>query len=141
MPGEMLNNFQQPDKRQGLFKKKDEPNPFTEQMENTVNRLRVLEERYTNLQSEVRVTEENMIHRNKRLSTDIKTLTMDITEIRKEINEIKDKVLLIIKEFQAFAKKDEVQILKRYIEMWEPLNFATHNEVAEIVGEKLKEKG
>ena len=137
MVGEMLNN---PPQKGGLFKKKPETSQFTEQIENTINRLRVMEERYTNLQSELRVTEENMINRNKRLSTDIKTLTLDITELRKEVTEIKDKVLAIIKEFQVFAKKEEVQILKKYLEMWEPLNFATHNEVQEIIEEKLAKK-
>jgi len=27
--------------------------------------------------------------------------------------------------------------LKKYIEMWEPLNFVTHKEVEEIINEKI----
>lgn len=144
MVGESLNLFEKPaePKKQGggLFrheKPQAETNPLSEELEDTINRLRVLEGRYTNLQSELMVTEENMINRGKRLTKEIKTLTLDINELRKEINEIKDKVLMIIKELQAFAKREDVKILQKYIEMWDPMNFVTHNEVEEIIDEKL----
>lgn len=143
MVGESLNLFEKPveEKKQGGFFRHEKPqaetNPLSEELENTINRLRVLEGRYTNLQSELRVTEENMINRGKRLTKEIKTLTLDINEMRKEINEIKDKVLMIIKELQAFAKREDVKILQKYIEMWDPMNFVTHNEVEEIIDEKL----
>ena len=81
-----------------------------------------------------------MINRGKRLTKEIKTLTLDITEVRNEINDIKDKVLMIIKELQAFAKREDVKILQKYVEMWEPMNFVTHAEVEEIIDEKLAQK-
>ncbi len=138
-----LNPFQKdPKKHSGLFKHPDqkEPAPMPQELESTINRLRVLEERYTNIQTELRVTEENMIKRNKKLTTDVKTLTLDINELRKEIDEIKDRVLMAIKELQGMAKKEEVRVMQRYIEMWEPMNFVTRNEINEIIDEKLKKR-
>ncbi|MBW2989909.1 hypothetical protein KY358_06350 [Candidatus Woesearchaeota archaeon] len=133
---------QEKPKKKSFFgqKPKEEESPVSEELEGTINRLRVLEERYSNLQSEIRVTEENMISRGKRLTKDIKALISDITELRHEINEIKDKVLMIIKELDRYAKKDDFKVLQRYIEMWEPMNFVTHKEVSEIIDEKLAEK-
>lgn len=127
----------------GLFKHEKPQSglsPVSEELESTINRLRVLEERYTNLQTELRVTEENMINKNKKLVTEIKALTLDITELRKEINEIRDKILLIIKEMQGYARKEDIKVLQKYIEMWEPMNFVTHQEVEDIIKEKLAEK-
>ncbi|MBU0629106.1 MAG: hypothetical protein KKC75_08000 [Nanoarchaeota archaeon] len=142
-----LNPMQEPPeqkKHKGLFTK-EKPDAdiksVSPELESTINRLRVLEERYTNLQTEVRITEENMIKRNKKLSTDIKTLTSDITEIRNEVNEVKDKILMIIKELQMGAKRADVEVLRKYIDMWEPMNFVTHKEVEDLIDEKLKEKG
>ncbi|MBW2974383.1 hypothetical protein KY366_01575 [Candidatus Woesearchaeota archaeon] len=144
MVGESGNIFSMPPqpKKKGFFKQKDKvkESPVSEELEGTINRLRVLEERYTNLQSELRVTEENMINRNARLTKEIKALTLDINELRKETNEIKDKVLMIIKEFKTCAKKADVDVLQRYISMWEPMNFVTHNEIEEIIDEKLSKK-
>lgn len=117
---------------------KNEPMPISGELEGTISRLRVLEERYTNMQTELRVTEENMINRNKKVATETKALTSDITELRKEINEIKDNVLLIIKELQGCAKKEDFRVLQRYVELWEPMNFVTHKEVEDLVEEKIK---
>jgi len=60
----------------GLFKhdKPEETPHISDELEGTISRLRILEERYTNLQGELKVTEENMIHRNRRLKTELKTL-------------------------------------------------------------------
>ncbi len=145
MVNNSLNPFQQqePKKHSSLFKHEkppQEPAPISEELESTISRLRVLEERYTNIQTELRVTEENMINRNKKLTTETKTLTLDINELRKEINEIKDRVLTIIKELQSCAKKEEIKVLQKYIEMWEPMNFVTHKEVEDIINEKLAKK-
>lgn len=145
MVDKSLNPFQQqeePEKHGGFFKHEKPPQtaPISEELESTINRLRVLEERYTNIQTELRVTEENMINRNKRLTTELKTLTLDINELRKEINEIKDKVLMLIKELQSCAKKEDAKVLQKYIEMWEPMNFVTHKEVEDIINEKLAQK-
>lgn len=141
-----MNPFEKPEpkKHKTLFKHEKAPvkevSPVSEELESTINRLRVLEERYTNVQTELRVTEENMIKRNRKLAADIKTLTLDINELRKEIDEIKDKVLMIIKELQGAAKRSDIDVLKKYIEMWEPMNFVTHKEVEEIINEKLSQK-
>ena len=100
-------------------------------------RLRTLEERYTNLQSKAQLTEQNMLSRNKHLSTEIKTLNSEISDIKKEINEIKEMMLSMINELKATAKKEEVRILEKYINLWEPVNFVTRNEVKDIIKEIL----
>ena len=144
MADEGLNLSQKnPEKKKhgGFFKHDDAPtekSPISEELESTISRLRIMEERYTNLQAEVRVTEENMIRRNRKTITDVKTLTSDINEVRKEIDEIKDKVLMVVKEIQGFAKKGDIQVLQKYIDMWEPMNFVTHKEVGEIIDEKMR---
>lgn len=142
------------DKSLNLFGKQDDPkkssfrhskpqenaSPVSEELESTINRLRVLEERYTNMQTELRVTEENMISRNKKITTEVKSISMEINELKKEVNEIKDNILLMIREMQGFSKKEDTKVLQKYIEMWEPMNFVTHKEVEDIISEKLSEK-
>ncbi|MBS3098134.1 hypothetical protein J4209_05050 [Candidatus Woesearchaeota archaeon] len=101
-------------------------------------RLRILEERYTNLQTKTQITEQNMLSRNKLLSTEIKATNLDIHEIKRELIEIKDRILLLIKELQMCAKKEEVNVLEKYINLWEPVNFVTRNEVEDIINEISK---
>lgn len=108
---------------------------------NTLSRrLRLLEEGFTNLRRFFQITEENIITKNKYYSAEIKTLTSDISEIRKEIQELKDKFFLIIKELQTVARKEEVKVLERYINLWNPIKFVTQNEVEQIINEVLEKK-
>ena len=108
---------------------------------NTLSRrLRLLEEGFTNLRRFFQVTEENMIAKNKHFSAEIKTLTSDINEIRKEIQELKDKLLLVIRELQTVARKEEVKVLEKYINLWNPIKFVSQNEVEQIINEVLEKK-
>lgn len=106
---------------------------------NTLSRrLRLLEEGFTNLRRFFQITEENIIEKNKHYSAEIKTLTSDINEIRKEVQELRDKLLLVIKELQSVARKEEVKVLEKYINLWNPVKFVTQNEVEQIINEVLE---
>ena len=108
---------------------------------NTLSRrLRLIEEGFTNLRRFFQVTEENMISKNKHFSAEIKTMASDIIESRKEIQELKDKLLLVIRELQTVARKEEVKVLEKYINLWNPIKFVTQNEIEEIINEVLDKK-
>lgn len=108
---------------------------------NTLSRrLRLLEEGFTNLRRFLQVTEENMIAKHRHFSAEIKTLTSDINEVRKEIQEVRDKLLLVIRELQTVARKEEVKVLEKYINLWNPIKFVTQNEVQQIIDEILEKK-
>ena len=105
---------------------------------NSINRrLKMLEEKYTNLRSRSQVTEQNMLQKNRNFFTEIKTLNLELTEVKKEINELKDKIMIIIKELESFAKRENVDILRKYIDLWNPVNFVTRNDVEAIVEEVI----
>jgi hypothetical protein len=53
---------------------------------------------------------------------------------------MKSKILMILKELQSGAKKEDIKVLQKYVDMWEPLNFVTRNEINEIIDEKLSER-
>ena len=46
---------------------------------------------------------------------------------------------LIIKELKLTAGKEEVLILKKYIDLWNPMNFATQRDVERLVEEKISQ--
>jgi predicted nucleic acid-binding Zn-ribbon protein len=110
----------------------------THEVRDLGRRLRTLEERYSNLQTKTQITEQNILSRHKRVTVELKTMNMDINELKKEMMEIKDRILLLIKEIQTLAKKEEFQVLQKYINLWEPINFVTRNEVNDIIKETLR---
>ena len=132
-----------PKKHEGILKfGKQQPEPIDMSgVYNDINsvsrRLRLLEEGFTNLRRFFQVTEENILAKNKHFSAENKTLNSDINEIKKDLHEVKDKLLLVIKELQSVARKEEVKVLEKYINLWNPIKFVSQNEIEQIVNEIL----
>jgi len=132
----------QPKQHKSLFHNKQsnqqDMGSFSSDMGNLERRLRLLEESFTNMRRALQVTEQNMLSKNKTFATEIKTMTSDIHDIKKETADIKDKIISLIKEMQTSAKRDEVKVLEKYINLWNPVKFVTQNEVEVIVKEILQ---
>ena len=107
---------------------------------NLSRRVRILEERNTNMQNRMEIIEQNMLSRHKHVTTELKTMLFELSELNKEVNELKNKMLLFVKELQMTAKKEEIGILKKYIDLWEPVNFVTHGEVEDLVQQAVQKQ-
>ena len=135
-----------PPKKQGILgfgKQQASASEFgdvNEDMNTLSRRLRLLEEGFANLRRFFQITEENIIAKNKHYSAEIKTIASDIMEVRKEIAELRDKLGLVIRELQTVARREEVKVLEKYINLWNPIRFVTHNEVESIINEVLGKK-
>jgi len=135
-----------PQKRQGIlgFGKQPEPvdlSGITNDINSLSRRLKLLEEGFTNLRRFLQVTEENIISRNKHNSAEFKTVNSDIMELRKELQETRDKLSLVIRELQTVARKDEVKVLEKYINLWNPIKFVSQNEIEGIISDVLERRG
>ena len=61
-------------------------------------------------------------------------------ETRHEMDDIKGKIMLIIKELQMLARSEDVDVLRKYLDMWQPVNFVTQNEVEKMVRDAVDSK-
>ena len=101
---------------------------------NSVNRrVRVLEERNSNIQKKTGVIEDNMINKNKGISENIKRINSDITQLKKEFEEVKDSIKLLVRGLRSMAKKEDVDVIQKYIDLWNPTNFVTNRELDKAV--------
>jgi hypothetical protein len=112
---------------------------LSQEISNLSTRLRVLEERSSNTKKKQEIVEQNMLSHRKKYVDDIDLLKEEIDEIRRQIKEIESRIIMIIKELRMSANKEDVEGLKRYVELWEPVKFVTQNQVERIVEEKIDE--
>jgi hypothetical protein len=119
-----------------------QPTGFSAQDEliNISRRLRTIEERYTNLNRKVELNEKNMIDWHKNTVKELRAFMLDITDMKKSINELKEKVRAVVRSMQNLAKKDEVMVMRKYLDLWEPINFVTQEQVEKIVKDMLERK-
>ncbi len=115
-------------------------NELSLQMSSLSRRMRLLEERYTTLRKKTQLSDQNMLGVQKDLHRNTTTLGEEMTDLRKEFLELRDTVRLIIKELKDCAKTDDVKVLESYINLWDPIKFATKDEIVRIVEETLDER-
>ncbi len=138
-----------PEKKEnaGLFTHKDNSkesndkfNSLNSSLNDLTRRIRISEERFGNLNRRNQLSDQNSITQFKKVNTDFRTLGDEIMEIKKSMEKIKSTMDLMIKELKLTAKKEEVNVLQRYINLWEPVNYVTQSEVEKVVKRILDEK-
>jgi len=102
-------------------------------------RLRILEGKYNIMRDRLFIINENMIEHYKKLSVEMDSIKTDIKEIKESLFSLKEATRSIVKELDSFARKEHLKILEKYINLWNPLDFVTEEEVLELVKKKRKE--
>jgi F0F1-type ATP synthase alpha subunit len=98
-------------------------------------RIRILESKYTYLRDRVVLINENLISEYKELSQEIKVVDSELKDLKKDIFEMKEALRHILTEMKYFARKEHFQVLEKYINMWNPFNFVTEEEVLRLIKE------
>ncbi len=98
-----------------------------------ITRLRTLESKQEYLREKLLVVNQNMIEEYKELFSEIKTINSDVKEIKHNLLEIQDAIKKIAKEIENFAPKESLKILEKYINIWNPLNFVTEQQLQNLI--------
>ena len=135
---------QAPVQKRGLFgraKQQQAPSPdLSEQINSLSGRIRMLEDRLNNLNRKVELDESNIIESQKKETVEFKTLNSEILELKRAIEEIREKIELITTELPNLAARDELEVIKKYVEMWDPMSFVTRAELEKALKQKLEKK-
>ena len=126
----------------GKVKKVEGPSMafLSDEITNMSTRLRVMEERSSNVKKKQYLVEQNMLSHSKKYAEEISLLKEEIDEMKRTMREVENKIILIIKEIRMSAKKEDVDSLKKYVELWEPVKFVTQNQVESIVRDFMEEE-
>jgi SMC interacting uncharacterized protein involved in chromosome segregation len=99
--------------------------------------IKGIESKLNSLRREFDVLKEDFSKKYDRLGKELKMFNEDLIELKREREKINEKIDLIIKELRLSANKEEVESLKKYLDLWSPLNFVTQKDVERIVEEKM----
>jgi hypothetical protein len=102
-------------------------------------RIRILEGKYNLTRERIMSINQNMIDHYKSFKIDTKMMNEDIQEIKESLENLKKTMRDLVKELKFFARKDKLKIIEKYINLWNPLNFVTEEEVLKLI-EKNKVK-
>lgn len=128
----------------GKAKPEDNSNAMNElqkEVSMMTRKIRINEERSLNIRKKSQMIEHNIISNHKKVLTEMRYMNEEIADLKKEIVGIKSKIATFAHELNGSAKKEDVQVLERYVNIWEPVNFVTRKETERIITDILEEKG
>lgn len=98
-------------------------------------RTRLLEERNKQLMQKLQVIDETTIKKVNDLRNKLTSLESQITETRKDADEIKEIVRRIVKDLGQSAKLSDVKVLEKYINMIDITRIVTKEDVFRYIDE------
>ncbi len=96
-------------------------------------RLRILEERYTTLRRKGQLIDENFLDTERDLHKKIKKLDEEHTEVRRMLVDLDDKLDRFLEQAKKAASREDVLILKKYLDMWNPVQYLTRDEARRLL--------
>ncbi len=109
---------------------------FQQNIASLTAHLSLLEERYGRLRTQVQFTDHELIESKKNINTRIKALDQEMDDLSISVRDIKDLVTGLRQEVMQAARKEDLAVLERYLDLWEPLSFATRDEVKRVIQEQ-----
>lgn len=104
-------------------------------------RVNDLEERIKLMHDRITILDQTLLKQNQRIMQEIKILNEEISKLKDKIDSLEEAVNHIISESQEFARKEELVTLEKFMKFWEPMNFATLDDVRKMIeGKKVKKE-
>ena len=105
------------------------------------SRVKLVEERVENIRDRIELVEHSLIDKHKTSIKQIKELHDEMRVLRGDVEETKTLIERVVKRLDAFASGEEVKVLRRYVELWQPMSYVNRAEAKAIVRNILKEEG
>lgn len=115
-------------------------NEVFNELANVSRRLRIIEERYLNLRKKTQVTDQNMLQSFRQINSEINSFKTELTDMSRQINQIREDIGVIVKELRDSARKEDVEVMKKYLEMWSPIKFVTLSQAEKIAREIVEQE-
>ena len=97
------------------------------------SRVRSLEGKYNLLRDRVLIINNNMIEEYKKVMGEIKFIDSEIKDIKGDVFKLKESIRHLIQEVELYARKEDVQFLEKYINLWNPMKFTTEEDVVKLI--------
>ena len=111
------------------------------QIADIAGRVKIVEERIDTLRTHVGLIDNSLIEKHKTTVAKLNNLRDSMRSLRSDLDEVKDFSERIAKRMEALASKEQVKVLERYIDMWQPLKYIKNSELKAAMLPILKELG
>ncbi len=102
--------------------------------------LKLFESQLDNLREHLEFIDKDLVEKHRAALDQIKSVTDELEAFKSESDNIKKSLARVSDRTSSFASRDSVKVLEKYINLWEPLNYVTREEVEKIIGNGERRK-
>ncbi len=99
--------------------------------------IKSLESKVNNLVREMDLLKNSSIKKAEEMKRELKMMNEELLAIKSEQQKTGEKMDLIIKELKQTAGIEELMVLKKYVDLWNPMNFVTQRDLDRALNAKL----
>lgn len=103
-------------------------------------RINDLEEKQNIITEKLTVLSQTLLNTAQRLGKENKINSEEIAAMKDALLKIRSSLNTIIEQSADFVRKQELQTLDKYIKNWQPMKFATIDDVKKIVSDAIRNK-
>ena len=97
-----------------------------------VERQKDLENTLDLINEKIELLDHNTIKNVKKVFNDVKAIKDDMNELKHDIKDLKEFNIKVQKQLALMTTKDEVEKLEKYIDLWQPMDFVTRQELSDF---------
>ena len=94
-----------------------------------IQRQKDLESTVDLMNDKIELLDHNSVKNSKASFNDLKSVRNDLKELKEEIANMKELTSKMIKQLKLMSTADEVAKLEKYIDLWNPMEFVTRQEL------------
>jgi len=131
-------------KTQGHLLSKARPGPeeiiniVGEELAKLNRRLNLIENRTDSVQDHLNLVDSNLIEKHKSSVSEIRELQIKLQETQAQMREFSELFKRLASRMSDFASRDDVKVMERYLNYWNPLSIVTKNEVEGMIKSEIK---
>ena len=111
--------------------------PADDRLNEVFARLRVDEQRGSELRKKMLFLEQNILSNHRSAIDHIKSLQQELLDTKRHLQDVEDKMITVIKELRLTARKEDVDVMRKYLDLWDPVKFVTLDQVERMINERL----
>lgn len=116
-----------------MTRKTPEMDAIMKNLSEIASNIRILEDKYANLRKKIQLTDQTFLEMQKNLFKEKKLLTEELTESKMKLQELNDDLATMKSELKDTVKINDLKVLDRYLDLWEPLQYVTRKEVEDAL--------
>ena len=103
-------------------------------------RINDLEEKQNVLTEKLSVLSQTLLNTAQRLNKDNEIINEDLSAMKQALQKMRDTTNMMIEQSADFVRRNEVQMLDKYMKNWQPMKFATIEDVKKMLSDAMKNR-